>query len=121
MTCIPVKCDSPPCRASFINFRKTFYVDSLEAPCPSCSLKGYLSRCEDIHLVVPDKHGHLESKVDGQRYRFLCGRANRLFRLPINTPGFPHHYTSVPSACTCTECLLEYGSQQLNGELLLIR
>lgn len=118
---ISCKCDSPACRASFANYTKTFFVDSLQAPCPSCGLVGYLSPCEIIHLILEDRFGILQSVQDGRRYRFACGEANRLFRFPVNTPNFPHHYTSIPSACTCTQCLLEYGGQMLGGEILLLR
>ena len=117
---IPVKCESPPCKSSLLNFRKTFYVENLaESPCPSCGLSGHLVSCATIHLIKPERFGVLESRQDGRRYAFLCADANRLFRAPLATPGFPHAYTTVVSACTCEQCLLSYGAQELNGELLV--
>lgn len=117
---IPVKCESPPCKSSLLNYRRTFYVESLaDSLCPSCGLSGHLVKCEAIHLIKPDRFGCLESRQDGQRYSFFCPDANRLFRAPLNTPDFPHAYTTVVSACTCPRCLLEYGAHELNGELLV--
>lgn len=116
---IPVKCESRVCKANLSNFSKTYYVDSLNAPCPSCGTCGGLVACDYIHLVVEDRFGHLESKLDGKRYKFACGRANRMYLMPVNTPGFPRSYTNLPSACTCTDCLLAFGAEELNGELKL--
>lgn len=114
---IPVKCESLPCKANLKNFAKTYYVDSIKSPCPTCSISGNLIACDYIHLVVEDRFGHLESTIDGKKYKFACGRANKLYRMPINTPGFPRSYTKLPSACTCPECLLAFGAEELNGEL----
>lgn len=116
---IPVKCESRECKLVLENYRRTYYVDSLEAPCPTCGLKGGLVPCELIHLVVESKYGLMESKLNGKRYKFACNTANNMYRRPINTPGFPRYYTSEVIGCTCPECLLEYGAIETNGELLI--
>lgn len=123
----PMKCDSEACRSDLSNFRRTFYVDSLDAPCPNCGLKGFLSPCANIHLIVPDRYGPIASGIapkrfgQPQRFNFLCSAARQGYLLPVNHPLYPRHYTAVPSACTCTECLLEYGGKQLNGEILILK
>ena len=124
---IPFKCDSPACRSDLTNFRRTFYVDSGESPCPNCNLAGYLSPCATIHLLVQDRYGPITSSSTPRKYgeiarfNFLCDVARKGYLLPFNHPLYPRHYTDMPSACTCTACLLEYGGHQINGEILILR
>lgn len=118
MTLIPVKCVSPKCKLSLENYRTTFQVDSLDAPCPSCGEKNHLLPCEYIHVIVPDRFGHMESRRDGLRYRFVCSYANEMFKRPHNTPGFPRMYSPNPMACTCPYCLKELGAVESNGVLV---
>lgn len=119
MTLIPVKCISPACKLNADNYRKTFQVDSLEAPCPSCGMSGHLLACEYVHLVVRDRFGHMESRIDGHRYKFACSYANEMFKRSHNTPGFPRMYSPNLSVCTCPYCLKELGAVESNGVLLL--
>jgi hypothetical protein len=117
---IPVKCESPPCKSSLMNFRSTFYVFSLESPCPSCGLRGHLQPCEFIHLIIPDKFGTLVGQ-NNERYQFLCPKAKAAFLSSPLNPEYPKFYSPVIAAVTCPECLKLYGAKELNGEFHLFR
>jgi hypothetical protein len=114
-------CESPACKLDVSTFTKTYYLDSPEAPCPSCGLSGHLVQCERIHLIVPMRNGPIHSKVENKNYGFLCHRAQKNFVLyPPGHPMYPMFYTAVPQAATCQECLIEFGAKFINAERLIL-
>ena len=114
-------CESPACKLDVSTFTKTYYLDSPEAPCPSCGLSGHLVQCEIIHMIVPDKKGPMWAPETGLNYRFLCDEAQKNFiRYPPGHSLHPTYYTPVPKAVTCEKCLIEYGSVFINTERLIL-
>lgn len=110
---IAVHCESPACTQDITTYTRTYQVDSLRAPCPLCGLSGYLVPCERIHLIALDPKGPLRSGEDGKRYAFLCAKANDGFKKHARHKDHPVHFTAVPRACTCVDCLLAYGAKQI--------
>ncbi len=117
----PYHCESPACKSDLTTFTRTYYLDSPDDPCPLCGLSGHLVLCENIHLIVPDRYGPLKFAATNGSFRFLCHGAQRDFRLyPMGHPRYPYFYSQLIRACTCEDCLLEYGAKFINAERLVL-
>lgn len=103
---LAVHCMNPGCRSKFSD---TYYVDSLEAPCPGCGDKGILYPCNAVHMLVESLAGPLHSAITGKRYNYACSLARKAYNHGLKHPGFPIHHSLVPSAVNCPECLKQVG------------
>ena len=104
-----VHCMNPHCGSRFSD---TYYVDSLNAPCPRCGEKRFLYPCNSVHLIQETLTGPLFSKITGKRYHFVCDLARRAWNYGIKHGGFPMHHTQEPAAANCSDCL------RLSGHVL---
>jgi len=111
---IAVHCTNPECSSKFTD---TYFVDSLQSPCPSCREKGSLVALEAIHLILPDKNGPLHSSLERRNYRFLCEPATKAWFHGIRHPRYPVYYTRLLEAASCSECLRNYGLRLVEGDL----
>ena len=105
---IPVHCMNEKCASRFSD---TYFVDSLEAPCPGCGERKFLYPCDAVHLVVESLTGPLPSKITGLRYNFACDLARKAYNYGLKHPGFPIHATMLEQACNCPDCLKRVGYQ----------
>jgi len=117
----PYHCESPACKQDFTTFTRTYYLDSPDAPCPSCKLSGHMVLCETIHLIVPDRKGPMWAPETQKNYQFVCKEAQKNFVLyPPGHPRYPTFYSTVPKVVTCEQCLLEYGAKFINAERFIL-
>lgn len=113
-------CESPACKRDITTFTKTYYLDSLQAPCPKCNMSGYLVACDTIHFLVPSQNGTVTFGKGNKRFRFLCAKANQAFKLfPPGHPKHPNLYAVTPRGVTCEDCLIEYGAKLINAERII--
>lgn len=114
-------CESPACKLDVSTFTKTYYLDSPEAPCPTCNLSGHMVLCEVIHLIVPDRNGPMWSAETNRNYQFACRDAQRNFVLyPPGHSMYPMFYSVIPNAVTCEQCLIEHGAKFINAQRFIL-
>jgi len=99
---ITVHCVNPECKSIFSD---TYMVDSLNAPCPGCGLRGTLLQLNCIHYIHPDPKGPLISKITGGRFQFGCDNSRKGWHYGQRHPSYPIYYTPSPGAVTCYDCL----------------
>jgi len=120
---IPFRCLSMSCRDSGGSERLLYFgqLSGAYESCPRCGEKGFLKRTAPIHLIQQDSKGQIASSEwasrQGIQYEFLCEQSRKGYA-GGEGPSYPKSFTHDPTVATCTACLLAYGKQMVNAEMV---